>query len=149
VTGGRARYGARVLRGAAVVVLALAGLALALWFFTAQDDATTHAPDAAVPGTVAADPSQWADELRTGNLVIAATDATIAADARTLARDVAGTPSDSAALRAAGQSIRVARVLGPLDATVVAYAHDRAIAVDAVGDPQLRAILQYWLGRAG
>lgn len=141
--------GARVLRGGAVAVLVLAGLALALWFFTAQDDATTRAPDAAVPGTAAADPPQWAQELRGGNLVISVTDATTAADARALARDVAGTPSDSADLRAAGQSIRVARVLGPLDATVVAYAHDRAIAVDAVGDPQLKSFLEYWLGRAG
>lgn len=144
MTGG---VGTRLVRGAAVVLLALAGLALALWFFTAQDDATTRAPDAAVPGVTAADPKAWAAELRQGNLVIATTDATTAAAARRLARDVASAP-DSADLRAAGQSIRVARVLGPLDATLVAYAHDRAIAVDAVGDPQLRAFLQYWLGRA-
>jgi hypothetical protein len=152
----------RILRVVATVALALAGLALALWFFTANDDATTRAPDAVVPGTPASDPVAWAPELRQGNLMLIARDAAAERAARALARDVAGADY-SPDLRATGQAIRVLRLaacvqpgcdVGPLpqapggeDAAVVAYAHDRVAAARAVSDPALRRFLEYWLGR--
>jgi hypothetical protein len=130
-----------------VALLALAGLALAVWFFTAADDATTRAPDAAVPGTVSADPRPWAGELRAGNLVVeTGDDAALFAAAQGLAREVAGADL-SADLLAAGQAIRVVRVEGPARAPVVAYAHGRAVTARSVDDPRVREFLEYWLGR--
>jgi hypothetical protein len=139
----------RLLRAAAVVVVALAGLALALWFFTAQDDATTRAPDAVVPGTAAADPRPWSADLRQGNLLVETATRADQSAVQRLAADVAGSPPVTADLLAAGQAIRVVRVEGPLDAPVIAYAHDRALAVDSSDDPRLEQFLTYWLGRGG
>jgi hypothetical protein len=134
-------------RVAGVALLALAGLALAVWFFTAGDDATTKAPDAAVPGATAADPRPWSAELQQGNLLVeTADDATLFAAARGLAHDVAGSDV-TADLLAAGQAIRVVRVEGPTRAPVTAYAHDRAITATTAEDPRLREFLEYWLGR--
>jgi hypothetical protein len=134
-------------RAGAVAVLALAGLALAVWFFTAGDDATTKAPDAEVPGVAATDPRPWEGELRQGNLVLQTSDdPSLFASARGLARDVAGAELSSDLL-AAGQAIRVVRVEGPSSSPVVAYAHDRAITAKTTGDPRLRGFLEYWLGR--
>lgn len=133
-------------RVAGVTALALLGLALAVWFFTAGDDATTKAPDAVVPGQAATDPRPWARELTAGNLLVETGDATTRDAARALARDVAGADL-SADLLAAGQAIRVVRVEGPARAPVVAYAHGRAITATSAGDPRLREFLEYWLGR--
>jgi hypothetical protein len=129
-----------------VALLALAGLALAVWFFTAGDDATTRAPDAEVPGAAAADPRPWAGELRAGNLVVETGDKTTQNAARALAREIAGAELN-ADLLAAGQAIRVVRVEGPTRAPIVAYAHDRAITARSVDDPRVREFLEYWLGR--
>jgi hypothetical protein len=138
------------MRGAArvagVALLALAGLALAVWFFTAGDDATTRAPDAEVPGSAATDPRPWGPELQQGNLVVETDDPATAAAARTLARDVAGADLSSDLL-ATGQAIRVVHVEGPSLSPVVAYAHDRAITARSADDPRLREFLEYWLGR--
>ncbi len=139
------------MRGAAraggVAILALAALALALWFVTAGDDATTRTPDAVVPGRAATDPRPWAPELRRGNLVLqTADDPTLFAAARGLARDVAGAELSSDLL-AAGQAIRVVRVEKLSDPPVVAYAHDRSITARTTVDPRLREFLEYWLGR--
>jgi hypothetical protein len=140
--------GAAVARVTGVAVVALAGLALAVWFFAAGDDATTRVPEAAVPGAaVAADPRPWAGELRAGNLVVeTGDDEALFAAARGLARDVAGAELSSDLL-AAGQAIRVVRVEGPTRAPVRAYAHGRVLGVRAVEDPRLREFLEYWLGR--
>jgi hypothetical protein len=121
------------------------GLAVALWFFTANDDATTSAPAALAPGTPATDPPAWASELRDGNLLLMAGDATQAGAARALARDVAGADW-SPPLRQAGQAIRVVRAGDP--GTVTAYAHDRTLTTARADDPALRGFLEYWLGRA-
>ena len=144
-------------------MLALGGLALALWFFTANDDATTSAPAAIAPGTRAADPVAWAPELREGNLLVAVADPGQVDAVRRLAREVAGTDW-SPQLRQAGQAIRVLDLercvregcdLGerPAGASgepadIMAYAHDRALTTDRASDPRLRAFLEYWLGRA-
>jgi hypothetical protein len=146
-----------------VVVLALGGLALALWFFTANDDATTSAPAAIAPGTRSADPVAWAPELREGNVLVAVGDPGQVAAVRRLAREVAGTDW-SPQLRQTGQAIRVLDLercvrdmcdLGRLPAgasgnpvDIMAYAHDRALTADRADDPELRTFLEYWLGRA-
>jgi hypothetical protein len=130
-------------------VLAVGGLAIALWFFTANDDATTSAPAALAPGTPATDPRAWAPELREGNLLLVVGDATQSDAARALARDVAGADW-SPPLRQAGQAIRVVRATPAGDpVNIMAYAHDRTLAADRADDPALRGFLEYWLGRAG
>lgn len=139
------------MRGAAriggVAILALAGLALALWFLTAGDDATTRAPDAAVPGHAATDPRPWGPELQRGNLVLqTADDPALFASARGLARDVAGAELSSDLL-ASGQAIRVVRAERLTSPPVVAYAHGREITARSADDPKVRAFLEYWLGR--
>jgi hypothetical protein len=128
-------------------VLALGGLALALWFFTANDDATTSAPIGSAPGVPAQDPRPFASELRGGNLVVSIDDAARLSTARRLAREVTGA-EDSPALRAAGQSIRIVAPVGGHASAAVAYAHDRTIAAPSLDDPALRGFLEYWLGRA-
>jgi hypothetical protein len=137
-------------------VLALGGLGLALWFFTANDDATTSAPAAIAPGTRAADPVAWAPELREGNLLVAVADPRQVDAVRALAREVAGTDW-SPQLRQTGQAIRVLDLarcvregcdLGEWPVDITAYAHDRALTADRASDPALRAFLEYWLGRA-
>jgi hypothetical protein len=134
-------------RVAGVTVLALAGLALAVWFFTAGDDATTRAPDAEVPGVASADPRPWTSELRQGNLVLQTSDdPALFATARGLARDIAGADLSSDLLTA-GQAIRVVRVENLTSPPVVAYAHDRTITAKTADDPRLRQFLEYWLGR--
>jgi hypothetical protein len=134
-------------RVSAVAVLALAGLTLAVWFFTAGDDATTRAPDAEVPGVAATDPRPWEGELRRGNLVLQTSDdPSLFATARGVARDVAGAELSSDLL-AAGQAIRVVRVEGPSSSPLVAYAHGRQLIARTADDPRLRGFLEYWLGR--
>jgi hypothetical protein len=115
------------------------------------------------PGRPSArDSRAYAADLRRGNLVLTVADGRQLAAARRLAREVAGA-DDNAALRAAGQAIRVV-ALGACgeagcssadvrDASgrpvrVAAEAHGRTIAVPSVDDPALRAFLEYWLGRS-
>jgi hypothetical protein len=100
-------------------------------------------PEAAAPGTVAAGTPPHADDLRRGNVVVLASRADVG-PATALARDVAGPPDE--ALRAAGQAIIVER--SNRRAGVAAYAEGRAITVSSASDPQLRAFLEYWLGRS-
>ena len=129
-------------------MLALGGLALALWFFTANDDATTSAPVASAPGVRTADPRAFAQELARGNLVLSIGDSARFPEAKRLAKAVTGS-DESAALYAAGQGIRVVAPLGLQAAPVIAYAHDRTLTAPSLDDPGLRAFLDYWLGRAG
>jgi hypothetical protein len=134
-------------------VLAVGGLALAVWFFTANDDATTGAPATALaPGVAAAqDPRAFAGELARGNLVLSIDDTAGFPAARRLARTVTGGTEDSAALLAAGQSIRVVAPeggQGGQGGKIIAYAHGRTITAPSLDDPGLRAFLEYWLGRA-
>jgi hypothetical protein len=137
-------------RALAVVVLAVGGLAVALWFFTANDDATTGAPPAlAQPGTATTDARPWGPELARGNLLVEVNAPAQAAAVRALARDVAGGEL-SAALLDAGQAIRVVQPEGPpARAGIMAYAHDRVLRAERADDPALRGFLEYWLGRAG
>jgi hypothetical protein len=96
----------------------------------------------------ARDPRPWGPELAQGNLLLSIGDTAAFPAARRLTRAVAGA-EDSPALRATGQSIRVVAPEGGQASAVVAYAHDRVITAPSLGDPGLRAFLEYWLGRAG
>lgn len=144
-------------------MLALGGLALALWFFTANDDATTSAPVGALPGVAWSRPTPHAAEVARGNVVLSVERGADAAAARALAADVAG--PDTPALRAAGQAVIVEApapaALGTSAAEcadqagrpiacpeVLAYARGRIYTGTEVADPRLRAFLEYWLGRA-
>jgi hypothetical protein len=155
--------------------VALAGVALALWFFTANDGATTSGPAAVAPGQRQSDPARYAPALRAGNVVLEVLDARQRTGARALARSVAG--PDDPALRAAGQAVILdpptpdppatgtatgtgttlgtaqpdcATVGGaPADCpAIIAHAHGRALAVTSAEDPRLRGFLEYWLGRS-
>jgi hypothetical protein len=151
-------------------LLALAGVALALWFFTANDDATTSAPAAAVPGITSSRPAPDAADVRRGNVVVAVERGEDAAEVRRLAADVAGGPA-TPALRAAGQAVIVIAPKSPPPGTggtgsadvtcddratgkriacptIGAYAQGRAFTTTSAADPALRAFVEYWLGRA-
>jgi hypothetical protein len=104
------------------------------------------------PGRPAHDPRAFAGELAQGNVVLSVADRRALTAAKRLAREVSG-GDDEAALRAAGQAIRVvapecAGARCPSPATVLAQAHGRAITARSLDDPELRAFLEYWLGRA-
>lgn len=141
-------------------MLALGGLALALWFFTANDDATTSAPVAAQPGVAYDGRAPLAGDLRRGNVVLEVDDTREEEAARVLAQEIGD--ADDAGLRAAGQAVVLIPPDGDLRSgagesliqvtggapRVIAYAQGRRLAVRSAGDPRLRAFLQYWLGRA-
>jgi hypothetical protein len=140
-------------------VLALGGLALALWFFTANDGATTSAPVVAPPGQAYDGPAPLTADLRRGNVVLEVADARETAAAGDLAAAL-GDHRD-ADLRAAGQAVLVISPGGLPDALsepdlrvtgdrprVTAYAAGRRLAVRSADDPRLRAFVEYWLGRA-
>jgi hypothetical protein len=127
-------------------------VALALWFFTASDDATTSGPPAAVPGVAAKAPPPHAGDVRRGNVVIVLGDPADEPRAQTLAHEITGAPSED--LRAAGQAVIVEvqqddpRLRAGGHPAVLAYARDRSFTTSSVADPNLRAFVEYWLGRA-
>lgn len=124
-----------------VMVLAVVGGAAALAFFNARDDATVARGDGPgrprPPGT---DPP-----VRAGNVVLLHERPALEAPLQALAADIAGEPTP--ALQAAGQAVLVRRAanLGPDVRAITATRQ-----IDAVGadDPQLRAFVEHWLGRA-
>jgi hypothetical protein len=145
-------------------VVAAAGVALALWFFTANDGATTSGPPATAPGVAATAPPQYAGDVRRGNVVLQVRSGDVDA-VRAFAAKVAG-PEDPA-LRAAGQAVVVVgdpglgiaepeitctdqagatTPCGPR-AHVVAWAQGRRLEASSPDDPALRAFVEYWLGR--
>jgi hypothetical protein len=145
------------------VLLAVGGLALALWFFTARDDATTSGPPVQAPGEAYRGPAPHAADLRRGNVVLDVRVSDAIDTAAVLSRDL-GDPRD-ADLRAAGQAVLLAglaepsarargqggRALVRCDAPcpqIVAYARGRRLTVDSSADPRLRAFVEYWLGRS-
>jgi hypothetical protein len=124
------------------VALALAGVAVALWFFTANDDATTGGPPVQAPGVAATVPSPFAADVRRGNVVLLVGRGDLG-PVRDFATQVAG-PANRA-LRAAGQAVIV---VGDARRGLVAYAQDRRLAAPSADDPALRAFVEYWLGRS-
>jgi hypothetical protein len=135
-----------ILGGVAAVAAGLAAVLLALWFFTARDDATTSGPPPAVPGVAATVPARYAADVSRGNVVIATGDAAQRVQARRLASEIAGAPS--AALRAAGQAVIVDEANPGPRGELVAWAQDRRLAAPSADDPHLLAFVEYWLGRA-
>jgi hypothetical protein len=139
---------------------------VAVWFFTANDGATTSGPPVAAPGVAGTVPPQYAGEVRRGNVVLEVRSGDVDA-VRAFAAKVAG-PEDPA-LRAAGQAVIVVvedpglgiaepeitctdqagatTPCGPL-ADVVAWAQGRRLEASSPDDPALRAFVEYWLGRA-
>jgi hypothetical protein len=151
--------------------VALAGVVAAVWFFTANDDATTSGPAVQEPGVAWTRPPPHAADVRRGNVVLAVTDPAQAPQARALAREIAG--PDDGRLRASGQAVIVDAPAAPSkvpaddpvlgtsagdcrDAagrtrtcpTVLAYAQGRAFSTTSAADPALRAFVEYWLGRS-
>jgi hypothetical protein len=145
--------------------VALAGIGVALWFFTANDAATTSGPPTQAPGVAGSVPPTYARDVRRGNVVLEVRSGDAGA-VRDFATEVAG-PQDPA-LRAAGQAVVVVEDAGlgvaepeitctdQAGATVpcgpradlVAYAQGRRLAVQSPDDPALRAFVEYWLGRS-
>jgi hypothetical protein len=139
---------------------------VAVWFFTANDGATTSGPPVAAPGVAWPVPSQYAGDVRRGNVVLEVRSGDVDA-VRAFAAKVAG-PEDPA-LRAAGQAVLVVVAdpglgiaepeitctdqagattpCGPV-ADVVAWAQGRRLEASSPDDPALRAFVEYWLGRA-
>jgi hypothetical protein len=100
-----------------------------------------------VPGVAAAqDPRAFAGELAHGNLVVSIDDTARFPEAKRLAKAVTGS-DESAALYAAGQGIRIVAPEGVQSSPVIAYAHGRTITAPSLDDANLRAFLDYWLGR--
>jgi hypothetical protein len=149
------------------VLLALAGVALALWFFTANDGATTSAPAATAPGVASREPTPHPADVRRGDVVIAVRAPSDVAVAQRLAREVAGGPA-TPALRATGQAVLVDgpeprsgsgvaepecedaahRPVACPTIAAVAYAQGRIFTTTSATDPALRGFVEYWLGRA-
>jgi hypothetical protein len=140
--------------------VALAGISLALWFFTANDGATTSGPPLQAPGEAYGGQAPLPSDLRRGNVVLEVHDSDAFASANALSQDL-GDARD-AGLRAAGQAVVLTgvagagawsvsepeiRCTGPCPA-VVAYAQGRRLAVRSPRDPALRAFVEYWLGRS-
>jgi hypothetical protein len=139
-------------------------MALALWFFTARDDATTSGPPVAVPGVAAKVPETYASDVGRGNVVLEVRRGDPGL-VEHFAADVAG--PDDPALRSAGQAIVVdsqadvaepeiqctghagRTIPCPPRVDLVAWAPGRRLAVSTVDDPALRAFVEYWLGRSG
>lgn len=121
---------------------AAAGFGL-IAFFTGQDDATTATPPGDAPGmAVPAQGGRDAEVLRAGNVILVAGRGRVA-EARALAEELTGPPSD--ALQDAGQAVVVQE--GPGRGGVVAVAWRRQLRAEDAGDPRLREFVEYWLGR--
>lgn len=130
----------RIAVALGVVVLAAVGVALALSFFNARDDATIGRGDG--PGVARAagdDP-----EVKPGNVVLLFSDERLTRDVDELAVRTGG--EQTAALVAAGQAVIVRRQTG-VPVAVRALTSRRMLDADGPDDPQLRAFIEYWLGR--
>ena len=130
----------RVAVALGVLVLAAAGVALALSFFSARDDSTL-APTGG-PGVVRAAGS--GPEVRQGNVLLQFSDERQTAGLRALALDTGGEATPE--LVSAGQAVLVRRLPG-LRVAVVAWSRQRRLEADGHDDPRLRAFIEYWLGR--
>ena len=128
-------------RGALIAVAAVvtvAGIFAVLLFFSGRDDSTLGVDDANAPGQAA--PSLTAPELERGNVVLRFAAPADREVLRALA-DEFGPES----LTDQGQAVIVRR--DPGSQGVVAEAYKRTLTTSAADDPQLRAFVEYWLGR--
>jgi hypothetical protein len=144
------------LVGLASLALSVGLILLLSGYFAARDQAgvsgTAGAPGQSLrdlsdarlgPGQAGLDDQQLRQALALGDVVIAYGGHRRPAGLQTLARQVAG--PFSSALARAGQAVILARRPGVSGLIGLAWAH--IIRVRGPGDPALRALAQYWLGR--
>ncbi len=119
-----------LLAGALLLVLA------------SRDGATTDT--VAGPGMVVpAQDGQGSEVLKAGNVILVAGQGQ-AAQARVLARELAGGEA-TRALQDAGQAVVVRE--GPGTGGIVAVAYRHQLRAETAGDPALASFVEFWLGR--
>jgi hypothetical protein len=130
----------------AVVVLAAAGAFGAIAFFNARDDAgvNTQQTGPGVPVAQLGPIANEAPKTQAGNVVLLYANRSQRPALDALANDVAGPATP--ALQAAGQAVIVQHASDA--GGVVAIAGKRGLRVATPSDPQLRAFVEAWLGRA-
>ena len=127
---------------ALAVLVALGGTVGLIAFFQSRDDASLDQDASNAPGVEA--PDLVREELVPGNVVLTYRQSGQRQRLRALGEDIAGPPD--ATLTEAGQAVLVrARPSG--GGGVVAEAYRRRLEVADADDPQLRAFIEYWLGR--
>jgi hypothetical protein len=124
------------------LVVAAAGVIAVMAFLNARDDPRTSRERG--PGIARAKGAR--PVVAPGNVVLLYSDERLTAELRALALDTGG-PATPALIRA-GQAVVVRRQPG-LRIPVVAVTSDRRLDAQRPGDPQLRAFIEYWLGRQG
>ena len=124
---------------ALTAIIVVAGLFAFAAFFGARDDAGLS--DTSGPGEAA--PDQTSRTLRQGNVILTFSDPADRAPLRELAAEVGGPPDP--ALVHAGQSVLVQR--DPAATGIEALAFRRRLRATGPDDPQLRAFIEYFLGR--
>ena len=127
---------------ALAAVVALAGVVGLIAFFQSRDDASLDTTSADTPGVRA--PELTDRELAQGNVRLTYRQSGQRAQLQALAEDITGTTGD--ALTEAGQSV-VVRARPSGGGGVVAEAYQRRLEVAAPDDPQLRAFVEFHLGR--
>ena len=123
-----------------VLVLAALGVAGALVFFNARDDATLGGDDG--PGVARVDGAR--PVVAPGNVVLLFSDERQTAGLRALAEETGGEATP--ALVSAGQAVIVRRQTG-VRVPVVALSSDRRLDGNGYDDPRVREFIEYWLGR--
>jgi hypothetical protein len=130
----------RLVVALGVLVLAVAGIGAALAYFNARDDATvSHSGGPGKQREPRARPV-----VSTGNVMLLYSDERETTALRELAQDIGG--ESTPALEAAGQAVIVRRQTG-LRVPVVALTSQRRLDTAGPDDPNLRAFIEYWLGR--
>jgi len=131
----------KVVIALGVLVLAAAGIAAALAYFSARDASTVGgSAGAGVERAAGARPV-----VAPGNVVLLYSDERETAQLRELALQTGGTVTPE--LEAAGQAVLVRRQ-PDLRTPVVALSARRRLDADGADDPRLRAFVEYWLGRS-
>ena len=126
--------------GVGVIVLAVAGVLAFMTTLSARDDATLGA--SAGPGKVRPEGARPA--VAPGNIVLLDGDERLTDGLRELALQTGG-PTTPALVKA-GQAVVVRRQAG-LRVPVAALTTERRFDASGPEDPQLRAFIEYWIGR--
>jgi hypothetical protein len=124
-----------------VMVVVVIGVAAAIAFFVARDDATVPGGDDG-PGSARTDGDTAV--VAAGNVMLIHSDERLTRGLRELAAETAG--SSDPALEAAGQAVLVRRRPN-LDVPVLALSSSHRLEARGPDDPALRRFIEYWLGR--
>ncbi len=130
----------RIAVAVAALLLAAAGVAAALSYFNARDDATVNR--SAGPGKPRAAGAR--PVVAAGNVVLLFSDERETTALRALATDIGGPATP--ALQKVGQAVIVRRQTG-VKSPVVAVTKNRRFDAAGTEDPALRGFVEYWLGR--